>query len=133
MSALLFLHVLGSMLLLGAAVTAAASALAARRGGDEGRALLTVSAWAAVLTVVATLLVIALGEALAAEQDLTATWLDVARALAVLGLLGGGLAAAILARLASERPRLAAAAGTLALGVSAVALAVTFLMAAKPS
>lgn len=133
MTVLLFLHVLVGMMLLGAAVTAAVAGLAAtRRPPAESRILRGVSFWAALLTAIAALASIVLGEALVEDRDVQAAWLDVSRALAILGLLGGGVAAAVLARLALERPRLSGAVGWLSSLIGLLALAVAFLMAAKP-
>lgn len=133
MGVLLFLHVLAAMVLLGAALVAAGAALAARRAPRARPALLSAALAGAVVTVITALLAIALGEALAAEEDLAAPWLDASRGVAVLGLLGGGLAAALLTRLSFQRPRLAGAAGWTSAAVAAAAVAVSFLMAAKPA
>ncbi len=133
MTALLFLHVLAAMALVGAAIAAAAAGLAARRAGHGHGAALTIAVRAAVGTAAAALVAVASGEALAAERDVVATWLDVARALAIVGLLGGGLVAAVLARLSTTRPGLAGAAGWVSAAVAVLALAVTFLMAAQPT
>ncbi len=132
MEALLFLHVLAAMALLGSSIAAAAAGAAASRSPGV-RALQVACFRSAIATAATAVATIVLGEALAAEQGTAGTWLDASRAIAVVGLLGGGLAASVLARLAGERPRLALASGLVSLLVAGLALAVTFLMAAKPS
>ncbi|MER3409160.1 MAG: hypothetical protein C4305_00205 [Thermoleophilia bacterium] len=133
MEALLFVHVLVAMTLLGAAIAACAAGLATSRSAAGSRALQGACFWSAIITAASALVTIVLGEALAAGEDVTGSWLDASRAIAIVGLLGGGLAASLLARLAGNRPRLALASGLVSLLVAVLALAVTFLMAAKPT
>ena len=128
---LLFLHVLAALALLGGVLAAAVLALAARRTGAESLRLV---AWQTALLVVlpAAVATIALGEGLQAKEDLGGAWLDASYPLAYLGLLLAGIVLAVLGRLALRRPRLAGATGALAAVMAVVALAVAFLMAAKP-
>jgi hypothetical protein len=131
---LLFFHVLVGMVVLGGLAASAVAALAARGRSDERGDLLRNLAWtAAVAALAATIAAVALGEGLAADEDASGTWLDVSRGLAVFGLLVGGAALAMLTRLTRSRPHLTKLAGPLAGALSLVALAVAFVMAAKPS
>jgi hypothetical protein len=131
---LLFLHVLVGMTLLGSLLATTVTSLAARRlVGNRAAVLRSVGWWSACLTVAAAIAAVALGEALAADEDIDATWLDVSRDLAMGGLLVGGVVLAILARLAQSRPRLSGVVGPLGLVLVVIALAVAFLMAAKPT
>ena len=131
---LLFFHVLAAMFVVGGLLVAASAAVAARRRSDERGALLRSVAWrSAVGTVVAILVAVGLGEGLDAQEDVSATWLDVSRALSTFGLLLGGVVLAVLTRLARTRPRLAGAVSALAVVLVLIGLAVAFVMAAKPA
>lgn len=132
---LLFFHVLVGMALLGGALTAGISALAAGRTRQDGvaHALRRVSWSSSLVTAAAAVVAMIFGEALASKEDVTATWLDVARALTLISLIAGGVLVAVLARLAVSRPNLGRAVGSLSLVLALVAVAVAFLMAAKPS
>ena len=78
MTALLFLHVLAAMTVVGLLIVVAIAAGAGLWG----------PARAAAIGAVATAIVaIGLGEGLAADKDATGTWLDVSRGLTVFGLL----------------------------------------------
>jgi hypothetical protein len=130
---LLYLHLLLGMTLLGGLLaTTAASLISQRLVGDRAAAMRSVVWWSALITAAAALATIVLGESLAADEDLNATWLDVSRAMALFGLLFGGVVLAILARLAQTRPRLSRAVGWLGVALTLTALAVVFIMAAKP-
>jgi hypothetical protein len=124
MSALLFFHALTAFVLVGGigavAVSSRFSALVAWR----------TSAFLVVPSAVAT---IALGEGLASMDGTKAGWLDAGRGLALAGLLLGGIVLAILARRALQRPSLARPVWLLAAALIVIALAVEFLMAAKPT
>ncbi len=131
---LLFFHVLAGMVVLGALVAAAVAVLAARGRDDPRGEMLRHVAWlAAVGALVGTIATITLGEGLDAKEDASGTWLDVSRALAMFGLLLGGAALAVVTRLLRSRPHLTRTAGILAVVLTLVALAVAFVMAAKPS
>jgi len=130
---LLYLHLLLGMTLLGGLLaTTAASLVAQRLVGDRAAAMRGVGWWSALITATAALATIVLGETLAADEDVNATWLDVSRAMALFGLLLGGVVLAILARLAQTRPGLSRAVGWLGVALTLTALAVVFIMAAKP-
>ena len=132
--ALLFLHVLAGMVLVGGLLATAVAAFAARGRRDDRGVLLRSVAWhGALAAVLATLVTVGLGEGLDAKEDLSGTWLDVSRALATFGLLVGGVVLAALARSARTRPALTNAVSWLALALVLIALAVAFVMAAKPS
>lgn len=132
---LLFFHVLVGMALLGGALTAGISALAAGRTRHDGvaHALRRVSWSSSLVAAVGAVAAVVLGEALASKEDVTATWLDIGRTLTFVGLIAGGVLVAVLARLAVSRPHLGRAVGSLSLVLALVAVAVAFLMAAKPS
>lgn len=120
MSVLLFFHVLVTMLVVGGLITAAVAARAelwelTRRSG--------------ALALAGTIVAIALGEGLAADEDVRAGWLDAARALTVFGLLLGGAVLVVLTRPSRFRALAPAVAAALVL----IALATAFVMAAKPS
>jgi hypothetical protein len=133
-NALLFLHVLVAMLLLGALIAAAVAAAAARGRDDErGDLLRVLSRRASVAALGATIVGIGLGEGLAADEDASGSWLDASRGLAVFGLLLGGAALAVLAGVARTRPRFRGALAALAAVLVLVALATAFVMAARPS
>ena len=121
---LLYFHVLVAMTMVGG--TLATVVLAA---GPTRR----LAVHAAVLAAAAAFVTIVLGETARAREGLEGRWLDIASALAYAGLLLPALALVVLAALAVSRPRLAPWTSALALGLLAVALAVAFLMAAKPS
>jgi hypothetical protein len=130
----LFLHIVVGMMLLGGLLATAIAALAAQRlVGTRAATMRSVSWWSALVTAASAVAVVALGEGVAAQEDIEdAGWLDVSRALTTYGLLVGGVVLAILARLAQSRPRLAGAVGWLGLALALIALAVAFLMSAKP-
>jgi hypothetical protein len=133
-NALLFLHVLVAMLLVGALIAAAVAAAAARRRDDERGDLLRVLARrAGVGALAATVVVIGLGEGLAANEDTSGPWLDASRGLTVFGLLLGGAALAVLPGVARTRPRFRGALAPLATLLVLVALATAFVMGARPS
>ncbi len=120
MNALLFLHLLLAMILLGGLLVAAVCARFELWGVVRRSALVSLSA---------TIVAIGLGEGLAADESLSAGWLDVSRGLAVFGLLLGSAGIAI----AAGSPRLRRLAARWALALIVVALATAFVMAAKPS
>lgn len=133
-STLLFFHVLLATALLGGILAAAVASLGARRSrGEVAAGLRRLAFWFSLLAVAAAILTIGLGEALQAKEDIDASWLDASYGLAYFGLLLGGVALATLSRLALTRERLSAAAAGLGLFMAGVALAVAFLMAAKPA
>lgn len=120
MTTLLFFHVLVGMLLVGGLITAA---VACRYE------LWSVARSATIATLAATIAAIGLGEGLAADQNVHASWLDASRGLAVFGLLlGGGLLLVL-----TGSSRLRSLAGPLAAGLVLIGLATAFVMAAKPS
>ena len=127
---LLFLHVLAGMAFLGGAVAAAAAAFAARRAESGLRTVV----WRITLLVVvpAAFATVFLGEGLAAKEDIDAGWLDASYPIAYVGVLVAGVVLAVLARLALGRKRLVTPVALLAILMSAAALAVAFLMTAKP-
>jgi len=128
---LVFLHVLLAMTLLGSLLACTVASMAARR---KDSAVLRDVAWkSSLLTLLAALATIALGESVQAEEDLDGAWLDASYGLAYLGLLAGGVVLAVISRLALGRPRLTGAAAGLGALMIAVALAVTFLMTGKPA
>jgi hypothetical protein len=132
--ALLFFHVLVAMVLAGALITAAVAGLAARkRDDDRGNLLRELARSAAIAALGATLVAVALGEGLAADEDAGGTWLDVSRGLTVFGLLLGGAALAVVAGLARTRPRLRGIAALTAVLIVVIAFATAFVMAVKPS
>jgi hypothetical protein len=120
MSALLFLHVLVAMLVVGGLMTAA---VAARFE------LWSVARGTAIGVLATTIAAIGLGEGLAAVEDAHGGWLDASRGLAVFGLLLGAAGLLVLTGWARTR-RLTA---PLALVLVLVGLATAFVMAAKPS
>lgn len=133
-STLLFFHVLLATALLGGILVAVVASLGARRSrGEVAAGLRRLAFWFSLLAVAAAILTIGLGEALQAKEDIDASWLDASYGLAYFGLLLGGVALATLSRLALTRERLSAAAAGLGLFMAGVALAVAFLMAAKPA
>jgi hypothetical protein len=131
---LLFLHVLVGMALVGSLFATAVASLASQRlVGNRAAVMRSVGWWSALITAASAVAVLALGEGLAADEDAEdQAWLDVSRALAIFGLLVGGVVLAILARLALSRPRLAGVVGWLGVALALIGLAVAFLMAAKP-
>ncbi len=134
MKALLFFHVLVAMALVGALIVAAVAGRAAWRRDDERGDLLRVLARrAAIVALGTTVVAVALGEGLAADESADGSWLDVSRGLTVFGLLLGGAGLAIVTGLARTRPRLRAVAAAAAVLLVLVALAIVFVMAAKPS
>jgi hypothetical protein len=131
---LFFFHVLVAMMLAGTLIAAAVAAVAARgRDDDRGDLLRCFARRAAIGALAATIAAIALGEGLAADKDAGGSWLDASRGLTVFGLLLGGAALAVLAGLAGSRPRFRGPLAVLAVGLVLVALATSFVMAAKPS
>lgn len=134
MSTLLFFHVLIAMVLVGALITAAVAAIAARNRDDEnGDLLRALARRAAIGALAATIVAIGLGEGLAANEDSAGSWLDTSRGLTVFGLLLGGAALAVLAGVARSRPRFRTPLAILAVALVLIALATVFVMAAKPS
>jgi hypothetical protein len=131
---LLFVHVLVGMALVGGLFATAVASLASQRlAGERATAMRSAGWWFALMTAATAVAALALGEGLAAEEDVEdKAWLDVSRALTTFGLLVGGVVLAILARLALDRPRLAGVVGWLGFALALIALAVAFLMAAKP-
>jgi hypothetical protein len=125
-NALLFVHLLAAMTLVGALL---AAAIAARHGDDRLQSLVRGSAIAALT---ATVVTIGLGEGLAANEHASGGWLDASRGLAVFGLLLGSAALAVLAAWARTRVRLRQALSPTAVVLVLVALATAFVMAAKP-
>src|SRR5262245_7150447 len=122
------------MIAVGGLLACAVAAVAARRPADERGAVYRSLAWRfATGTVGATLVAIVLGESLAGQEDVEATWVDVSRGLAIGGLLIGGVALAVLARYGQGRPRLANHVAWLAFALVLIGLAIAFVMAAKPS
>jgi hypothetical protein len=120
MNALLFLHVLVAMILVGGLI---AAAICARF------ALWTVARRCAIAALAATIVAIGLGEGLAAEDSLSADWLDTSRGLTVFGLLLGGAGLVIL----TGPIRLRRIAAPWAAALIVIALATAFVMAARPS
>jgi len=120
MNALLFLHVLVAMILLGGLLTASVCARFE---------LWAVARMSAVAALAATIVAIGLGEGLAADESLSADWLDASRGLAVFGLLLGSAGLVVVA----GSPRLRRLAAPWAVALVVVALATAFVMAAKPS
>ncbi len=130
---LLFFHVLVGMALVGGLVATTVTSLAAARlVGPQADALRSVGRWTAAATALAAIATVALGEGLASDENASGAWLDVSRGLATFGLLVGGVVLAILAWLAPSRPGLTRFAGLLGALLALVALAVAFVMAAKP-
>jgi hypothetical protein len=119
-STLLFFHVLVGTIVVGALI---ATGVAARFE------LWDVARWTALGALAATIVVIGLGEGLAAEKGVRASWLDASRALAAFGLLLGGALLVVLTGPSRAR-RLAA---PTALVLVLVGLATAFVMAARPS
>jgi hypothetical protein len=129
--ALVLLHVLLAMTLVGALLTAAVvSAACGRTATGPSRRLVWHSTLLAVAAAFATIVV---GEATRAREHVDGSWLDVASGLAYIGLLFPGVALAVLGRLALDRQRLMPWITGLALAMVAVALATAFLMTAKPA
>jgi len=120
MNAVLFLHVLVAMFLGGGLI---AAAICARFE------LWPAARWSAVAALAATIVAIGLGEGLAADERVSAGWVDASRGLAVFGLLFGG-AGLVIATGSSRLRRLAA---PWAAALIVIALATAFVMAAKPS
>jgi hypothetical protein len=134
MSTLRFLHVLVGMLLVGALIAAAVAALAAGKRDDErGDLLRALTRRVAVGALAATIVVIGLGEGLAADEDASGTWLEASRGLTVFGILLGSAALAVVAGLARSRPRFRGALAALGFAVVLISLATAFVMAAKPT
>lgn len=128
---LVFLHVLFAMALLGSLLATAVLATSARRGTS---AFLPGLLWpSSLLVLVGAIATVVLGEANQAKEDLDAGWLDASYGLTYLGLLVPSIALAVLGRLALRRPRLVGWMLGLALAMTAIAIVVAFLMAAKPS
>ncbi len=131
---LLFFHILVAMTLLGGLIASAVTAFAAGQRDDARGDLLRKIAWrSSIAALVATIATIVLGEGLSAYEDIEATWLDASRGLATFGLLLGGAALAVLAHLARSRPPLIRIVAFSATALSLLALAVAFVMSAKPS
>jgi hypothetical protein len=119
-----FLHVLVGMLAVGGLIAAAVTARCE---------LWNVARWSAVVALGATIVTIGLGEGLAGDEDAKGGWLDASRGLAVFGLLLGGCALAVIARLAGTRPWARRITAPLAAFLVLIGLAAAFVMAAKPS
>ena len=130
---LLFVHVVVAMVLLGGILAATAASVAARRRPPQSKLFLDLTWWASLGSVVAAVTTVVLGEALAADEDIEAGWLDASRLLAFAGLLLGSIVLAALARLALRRPGLAGTVAAVGAVVGAAALATVFVMAAKPA
>jgi hypothetical protein len=118
--ALLFLHVLVAMFLVGGLI---AAALCARFE------LWTVARRAAVAALAATIVAMGLGEGLAADESVSGDWLDASRGLTVFGLLLGCAGLVIL----TGPVRLRKLAAPWAAALILTALATAFVMAARPS
>lgn len=128
--ALVFLHVLLAMTLVGALLAAAVvSAASDRMATDSFRRLLSRST---LLAAAAALATIVIGEVTRARENAEGSWVDIGSGTAYIGLLFPGIALAVLGRLAFDRRRLMPWVTGLALAMVAVALATAFLMAAKP-
>jgi hypothetical protein len=119
-NALLFLHVLVAMAVVGALIAAAVAAQVE---------LWDLARRAAVAALATTIAAIGLGEGLAADQGVRAAWVDASRALGAFGLLLGGALLVVLTG-PSRLRRLAAPTAVL---LVLVGLATAFVMAAKPS
>jgi hypothetical protein len=87
----------------------------------------------AVAAAVAVLLTAVLGEITRARESIDAHWLTVASAIAYAAVLVPSVAVVFLASITHDRPVLARWTAALATAVATVAVAVAFLMAAKPS
>jgi hypothetical protein len=126
--------VLFGMALVGGLLAAAVTSLVSQRlVGARAATMRSIGWWSTLMSAAAAIVVLVLGEGLAADEDIEdKAWLDVSRGLAIFGLLVGGAALAILARLAQSRPRLSRFVGWLGLVLALVALAIAFLMSAKP-
>lgn len=121
---LVFLHVLAAALTIGGLLaTAVLSASSMRR--LAGRS--------AVLAAVAAFVTAVLGEIVRAREDIEGHWLDVASGIAYAAVLLPAVALAFLASISTDRPTLARWTAALAGAVACVAVAVAFLMAAKPA
>jgi hypothetical protein len=123
--ALVFLHVLAAATLLGALLAVAVLSTA----GDVATRLASRSA---VLVLGATFATVAIGEAARAREDATGFWLDVGSMLTYLGLLFPSIGLVVLTRRTGGRAQLRRWVAVIALAMAAVALAATFVMAAKP-
>jgi len=133
-SALLFFHVLAAMVVAGLLIAAAVAAVAARKRDDQrGELLRSFACRTGIGALAATIAAIGLGEALAADENASGSWLEASRGLAVFGLLLGGAAVVVLSGVSGSRPRLRGPLALVAGALVVVALATAFVMAAKPS
>jgi hypothetical protein len=131
---LLLLHLIAGMAMVGGLLMSAVLATAARRREAGLAGVLRALVWrAALLAVAGSFATIALGEATRAREDVSGRWLDVGSGLGYAGLLLPSIALAVLARRAGARPRLLGWVTVLALGMTTIALATAFVMAAKPA
>jgi hypothetical protein len=87
----------------------------------------------AVAAAAAVLVTAVLGEVTRARESIDGHWLTVASAIAYAAVLLPSVAVVFLASIAGDRPVLARWTAALATAVATVAVAVAFLMAAKPS
>jgi hypothetical protein len=124
MNALLFLHVLAAIAVVGALI---AAAVAAAAGLWELVRRTAIAALAGMIGV------IALGEGLAADEHAGGGWLDASRGLTVFGLLLGGTGLIILSGPARTRHRLGKLTALSAAVLVILALGIAFVMTAKPS
>jgi hypothetical protein len=133
-SALLFFHVLVAMVLVGALITAAVAAVAARKRDDErGDLLRTLVRRSAVAALATTIVAVGLGEGLAADEHARGSWLDASRGLTVFGLLLGSAVLAVLAGLTRTHPRVRRAVAAITVLLVVLALATAFVMTTTPS
>lgn len=123
---LLFVHTLAAATLLGALL---AVTLLATSGPAAARA----AARASVLAAAAALGTAVLGEAARAREDVAGSWLDAGMVLGYAGLVLPALALVPLAWGAIDSTRLRPWLAGLASAMVVVALAATFVMAAKPA
>lgn len=124
--ALVFLHVLAAATLIGAVLAVAVLSPA-------GSATARLAFRASLLTLAAALATVAIGEATRSRESPVGLWLDVGSMLGYIGLLFPSIGLAILAGRARERENLRPWVTGIALAMLAVAIAATFVMAAKPS
>jgi hypothetical protein len=121
------------MVLLAGLLVSAIASLAARTCEDGRGDLLRILAHRSAIGATAgTVVTIALGEGLAADEHVHARWLDVSRGLAVFGLLLGGAVLVVLGGMARDRRRLTSSVAAGAVGLTLTALALAFVMASKP-